>query len=503
VPSLSTMPGVDPWLMAADLLDPPPNPYRTDLRSWATARLGAFLWSKQRDIAESLIVNRYTAVPSCFDSGKSWLASVVASWWLDVHPVGSAFVVTTAPTDPQVKAILWREIQARFEDAVKVGEPLPGRVTLDAQWKSDTGRLIGYGRKPANYNEAAFQGIHDRFVLVIMDEADGIPQSIYDAADGLLTNEDARCLAIGNPFDPSGPFAKACAPGSGWHTVRIAADDTPNFTGEVVPDYLPPLLISKLWVEERAKRWGVGTPRWVSKVEGRFPKVSDDTLIEPAWIQRAAERDVTPDDDDQALGVDVARYGDDETCIGHRRGGWFRLIHIRSKFSTMRTAGLVAKAVREIPARPIAAIDADGLGAGVFDRLQEIGVAVVALHGGAKPSNAEGEAMFGNARAEWYWSLRRAFAAGEVDLDPADDDLMAQLGAMKYKVDSRGRIWIETKDAMRKRGLSSPDRADTMAYSFANAGGVRPEEWGGTWGHTDTEGAEAVGFTGDLLSREM
>lgn len=477
-----------PWTAAADRLNPQPSPYVNDPVGWATKRLGAFIWSKQTTILESVRDNRYTAVKACFDSSKSFSASVLAAWWLDVHPVGSAFVVTTAPTDNQVKAILWREIARRFDDAVAIGEPLPGRVTLDAQWKINDA-LVGYGRKPADYNETAFQGIHDEYVLVILDEADGIPQTLWDAVDGLVTNEDSRVLAIGNPMDPTGPFSKVCRPGSGWNTIQIAAWDTPNFTGEPVPEKLNRVLVSVTWVEERKKRWGVGSPRWISKVEGDFPKLADDTLIEPVWIEGAGRRELKPDVDDASLGVDVARFGHDETLIYLREGTVVRLRHVGRKDDTMVTAGWVHREIRHHKAAPIARIDDVGVGGGVTDRLRELGLDVVGLNGGWAATNPE---EFGNARAEWYWNLRLAFDEGSIDIDADDEDLAAQLVAIKYRVDSRGKIWVESKDDMRKRGLPSPDRADAVCYAFVTMADPTV-----TRDHVPN-----LGLTGDLMTKQ-
>ena len=92
----------------ADYLDPPVTPYRTDPTGWALDTLDAHLWSKQREIAESVRDRRYTAVPSCHAAGKSQLAAWICAWWIAVHPMGEAFVVSTAPTDRQVKNVLWR-----------------------------------------------------------------------------------------------------------------------------------------------------------------------------------------------------------------------------------------------------------------------------------------------------------------------------------------------------------------------------------------------------------
>ena len=141
--------------------------------------------------------NRYSAFKASHDVSKSHTISRLALWWIDVHPPGEASVVTTAPTTPQVGAILWRYLG----NAHKKGG-LPSRITLDA--KSYIGNeLVAYGRKPAHYDLAAFQGIHARYVLVIIDEAGGVPKSIFDAVDALATNIDARVVAVGNPDDPA------------------------------------------------------------------------------------------------------------------------------------------------------------------------------------------------------------------------------------------------------------------------------------------------------------
>jgi hypothetical protein len=134
--------------------------------------------------------------------------SRLALWWIDVHPPVEAFVVTTAPTTPQVEAILWRYMG----NAHKKGG-LPGRITHDAKWYIGN-ELVAYGRKPAAYDPAAFQGIHARYVLVIIDEAGGVPKSIFDAVDALATNIEARVVAVGNPDDPPSHFAIICKPGS-------------------------------------------------------------------------------------------------------------------------------------------------------------------------------------------------------------------------------------------------------------------------------------------------
>jgi hypothetical protein len=251
-------------------------------------------------MAQSVVTNRYSAFKASHDVSKSHTMSRLALWWIDVHPPGEAFVVTTAPTTPQVEAILWRYMGNAHRTAV-----LPGRITLDARWYIGD-ELVAYGRKPADYDPAAFQGIHAR------------------------------------------------------------------------------------------------------------------TMTTAGHIARAT-RDI---DDEQG------------------KNDWVR-----------------------------ATIDVPGVGGGVVDRLAELELPVVPYNGGEAPIDKE---RFVNARAEDYWMLRERFEQGEIDIDPDDDKLAAQLGSIKWGIDSRGRIKIESKDDMRKRGLPSPDRADAMAIAFAGRVNAAP-----------------------------
>jgi hypothetical protein len=122
-----------------------------------------------------------------------------------------------------------------------------------------------------------------------------------------------------------------------------------------------------------------------------------------------------------------------------------------------------------------------------WDRLAELELPVVPYNGGESPIDKE---RFVNARAEDFWTLRERFEQGEVDIDPDDDKLAAQLGSIKWGIDSRGRIKIESKDDMRKRGLPSPDRADAMAIALA--GRAAP---------INVESHAGKSITGDLMTK--
>src|SRR5450631_2709331 len=203
--------------------------WRRDPVGFVEQGLLGFLWSKQKEIMLSVLHNRRTAVQSCHDVGKSYVAARIAAWWCSCHEPGEAFLVSMAPTFHQVKAILWREVQKAH-----IAGGLPGTLNL-TEWKIGQ-ELIGFGRSPADTDPTAIQGIHAPQVLVIGDEAGGLAKAIIDGADSLIANDDSRFLLIGNPDDPSTEFANVCKPGSGWNVIRIDAFESPNFTNEPVPD---------------------------------------------------------------------------------------------------------------------------------------------------------------------------------------------------------------------------------------------------------------------------
>ena len=464
-----TIAPLSPWEAAAQAFEPrKPSPYLRDPVGWVRDKLGETLWSKQREVCESVVTHRKTAVRSCHNAGKSRVASRIAAWFIDVHPPGDAFIVSTAPTYAQVHAILWEEIRNAAKVAEARGNPLPGRVLGSDQWKLADGTLIGWGRKPADTDQHGFQGIHRRYILVIVDEACGIPRQLWTAVEAITTGANVTILALGNPDDPNTEFADICKPGSGWNSIRISAFDTPNLSGEEFPADLKPLMLDPDWVEDKRKRWGVESPRFISKVLGDFPDIGEDVLFPPSLIRAAQERECEPGPLN-VLGVDVARYGSDRTVLALRRGPVMRVIGDYSKQATTETTGRVVAAKAEHGVHEIR-VDGVGVGGGVVDQLIQLGHDVIDMQAGATAADKD---HFVNARAEWTWALKERFEQGDADIDPTDEDLAAQLGALRYKVTPRGQILIESKDDMRKRGLPSPDRADALMLTAGP--GVLPD----------------------------
>jgi hypothetical protein len=384
------------WAVFADLLDPPENPYVSDPVGWVRDRLGEFMWSKQREIAESVIENRYTAVQSAHDTGKSHGASRILCHSLDTRE--DPFGTTTAPTTKQVHAILWRYIG----QAHRKGN-LRGRITLDDEWYMGPGgkELVAFGRKPADHDQSAFQGIHALNPLILIDEACGIPKSIFDAVDSLATNANARVLAIGNPDDPSSHFAQICKPGSGWHVIKVSAFDTPAYTGEEVPEELLPLLVSpevgrgaQTCLRRQQPYLPIEGPWRISRSLGRH---FDLARVDRGCAEANARTDTAADHrcrhrplgEDETMSTSPCRTA----VIMRREGSWFA--HFDQRLQGYVCTAATTRLANQLHPSRRAIVDVPGVGGGVVDRLVELDLPVVPYNGGEAPIDKE---RFVNAR---------------------------------------------------------------------------------------------------------
>lgn len=493
--------------------------YRHDPVGWARDVLRVHLWSKQQEVAESVRDHKRTVAASCHGSGKSHSAGVLSSWWIAVHPPGEAIVITTAPTGPQVSAILWEEIRAQHARAKANGHPLPGYVTMGNEWKLETGRLVGMGRKPADGDQHAFQGIHRPYVLVIVDEAAGVPEELWTGVEAITTTANSRILAIGNPDDRDTTFGEVfCADRYArlWNRIRIPASSTPNFTGEEVPHPLNDLLIQRSWAEERRTAWGEEDPRYGSKVNAEFP---DNTTMGLFGARVLAQGFDSADVQAQGrliLGVDCARFGDDRTAVVARRG---RLAWVEESWSGMDTQESARRVMgiadrlrhRDEDGVPLDTdveirVDVIGLGAGVVDRLAEESLkpanawfTVREINGAAAPPQEQGGSVqgYGNARAYFYDQCKQQMAAGPLKV-VEHAVLRDELAGVRIKY-SASRMYIESKEDMRKRGVKSPDFADALVYAAAPI--LDTPETGDVFGASAEEVSETEKFIEEMMER--
>lgn len=443
--------------------------YRTNPALWIKDVMGMELWSLQADIAQSVVLNKRTAVKSSNSVGKSYLAAMLACWWVSVYPENQTLVITTASTGPQVHKVLWRYIRQFHSDY-----NLKGYVTMASEWRTDDGTLLGFGRKPDGDDVTGFQGYHADYILVLADEAGNIPEPLFAGFEAVTVNDTSRIMAIGNP-DVHGSYFhsifKKPEAESVWKRMTISSFDTPAFTGEKVPQTILDNLASKQWVADRAKEWGVDSPRYQAKVLGEFADQSEATLFSQTTINTGIDTEFDPDKLVPVhLGVDVARFGTDFSTIYSYQGGKIRHVAHWSYCDTVESANRVLHWAFELNATEVR-IDGVGIGAGVLDMVankSEGRFETIGIVGNAQSPDLD---KWLNARAYYYDNMRERMKNSKLDIDPTDIVLQDELGIIEYKFSkSRGALQIESKDDMKKRGVKSPDFADAAMYACAELG---------------------------------
>jgi hypothetical protein len=433
-------------------------------------------WSSQVRIMESVRDNARTYVPSGHSTGKTHIAARIVLWFMLTRT--PAIALTTAPKLVQVRDLLWARIRASHGQSKT---PLPGRMTLtryeplphDPEWFA-----VGHTARDAE----GFSGYHEADLLIILDEAPGVPSPIWDGVEGMMSGINVRLLCIGNPTSRSGHFYQGCRSSLGT-TVPVSAYDHPNVIHQRA---IYPKAVAPGWPEERKKVWGEKHPLYLARVKGEFPDEGEDTLIPLSWVEAAVGREVSTEGR-SCTACDVARFGIDETVIGHVKGRLYSVLESYTGKSTTRTAG---RLVRWARLSDVLAIDDVGVGGGVTDNVMDditgmLGADIAAekilpLNAGAKPTRA-GIEEFADLGSEMAWELRLAFEEtykavqsghdrGDTGLSIPDDEvgevLVEQLTGRKYDFTRQGRIKVESKKDMKKRGERSPDHADTLTMAW-------------------------------------
>jgi phage terminase large subunit len=296
---------------------------------FASHVLGVDLWKREVEILRSIQKHRRTAVKACHGVGKTFTLAVATLWWLARYREG--IVLTTSPTQRQVRTQLWSEIH-RAVDRAKV--PYPKLNTTDFKFRDDNNFALGFS---TNQTEN-FQGYHGKHVLIIADEAPGIESGIWDAVAGTMAGGDVHIIMAGNPTIPSGAFFDAFTKDRGlWNCFTIDVFDSPNLEGIGLEQLLGmdateggpldrnsfPYLVTKRWVFDQHHSWWHGSdassPQWLSRVLARFPDQATNALIKMIWLERAKQRNLqTPTghtgSSPLVAGVDVGG-GESETVV--------------------------------------------------------------------------------------------------------------------------------------------------------------------------------------------
>lgn len=406
----------------------------------------------------------YLAGESMVPTHNSTSAAILALWWMIRWPDGR--VVLTAPTGRQVSKVLWREVQRLYRNSIRsLGGSL--HKTADQGLQYDDGReIIGFSTDEPE----RFAGISGPHVLYIVDEGSGVSEVIYEAIEGNRAG-GAHLAVFGNPTQNSGTFYDAFnTKRDGWHTIHISSEDSPNVTGEV---HIPGLA-TRQWVEEKLREWGEKNPLFQVRVRGDFPDQAENAVISVKVIEEAMERwTYTEPLGALEIGVDVARFGDDETVIWPVRGKKALEPIVLHSMATTEVVGKVievANGLRVDGETATVKVDVIGVGAGVADQLrghENIHVIDVNV---AESSNIQedGQPVYHRLRDQLWFTLDLWLRDGGAL--PDDYKLHEELRAPTYTITELGKRKVMSKDDIKEVIQRSPDRADALALAVYRGG---------------------------------
>jgi len=435
--------------------------------------LGINAWEKQIEIAESVRDNERTIVPASFGVGKTFIAAAITIQFLCSYIPSK--VITTAPTFRQVKDLLWREIRNIYK---KSKIPLGGRLLTQVLEFDEDWFALGFSTD--EYDPDKFTGYHSENVLVVFDQASGIPKTLWDAAEGLMTSARCRWLAIGNCTSSDSEFFKNCKPNSEWKRIHITAFDSPNVKAG---ENIYPGLIAHDYPQKRKEKWGEDSVMYQIFVKAEFPKEGTDNLISYHNAEQSL-LDSWENGEPVEIGCDPAEEGRDKTIIIARRG--YRIVEIEihtKQFPTVTTGNCIQMAERlgkicninpkNIPIK----IDAIGIGSGIAPSLREQGYKGIGIK---SSENAFDEEHYKGLRTELAFNLRDRFNNVEIGIsknipDHIREEWEADIIEPKFGITEKGKYILEQKDRTKKRLKRSPDYFDATVLAFADSARFKTE----------------------------
>ena len=426
-------------------------------------------WQRKvlRDIAAHIAKNKtatsYEVLRMATASGRGIGKSALVSWlilWMLATRIGSTTIVS-ANSEAQLRSVTWAEVTKWlallmnshwFE--VSATRVMPAKwlaEIVERDLKKGTRYWSVEGRLWSEENPDAYAGVHNYDgVMVIFDEASGIPDPIWSVTAGFFTENTPNrfWLSFSNPRRNEGYFYECFnAKREFWQTQSIDARQVED--------------TDKAVYEQIIAEYGADSSQAKVEVYGEFPSDGDDQFISPRLVDeavaRASYKDATAP---RVIGVDPARGGADSTVIVVRQGRDIVAIKRYRGEDTMVTVGRVIDAIEEYkPALTV--IDEGGLGYGILDRLKEQRYKVRGVNFGWKAKNP---VMWGNKRAEMWGDMREWLRTASI---PHDRLLKSDLCGPHTKPNSSGTIFLEGKKEMKARGQASPDAADALAVTFA------------------------------------
>ena len=415
--------------------------------------LGATPEAYQEDLLRAVgRGERKISVRSGHGTGKSTTLSWAMIWFVLFR--FPCKVVVTAPTTAQLYDALFAEMKRWL------GE-LPDALQVLLEIKTDRVELIAApseafisARTSRAEQPEALAGVHSDHVLLVVDEASGVPEQVFEAASGSMSGHSAITILAGNPTRTSGTFFETHNRLAGhWYTLHWSCIDSPR--------------VSEAFVEEMKLRYGEDSNAYRIRVLGEFAQGDDDTIIPLHLAEAAKTRDVRMTPNTRPIwGLDVARFGSDRTALCKRYGSVVTEVETWKGLDLMQTVGRVkAQYDGMLPSeRPSEIlVDVIGLGSGVYDRLRELSLPVRAINVSEAPAFGN---TYNNLRTELIFRFRGWLEQRGSRL-PDDPELIAELTSIRYSFASTGKMKAEGKDDMRRRGLKSPDKADAVFLTFA------------------------------------
>jgi phage terminase large subunit len=422
----------------------------------------------QREILTDIAAGeRQISIRSGHRVGKTTTLAVAITWHACTRfPQKS---ICTAPTSSQLFDALAAETKAWFKK-------LPPAILACFEVKTDAivflpapeESFVSFVTSRAETPEA-LAGKHSENLLLICDEASGIPEPVYEAASGSMAGHRAVMILAGNPVRTSGLFFDTFHKvRDRWKTYHISSDGHPR--------------VSRDFVEEMAARYGRDSNAFRVRVLGEFPTGDDDTIIPFELVEGALARDVEAKRVLPLWGLDCARFGADASALAKRQGN--ALLEPVREWRGLDTMQLVGRVKHEWDRTPKdqqpseILVDVIGIGAGVCDRLFELGLPARGVNVSESPSL---KGLDLNLRVELWFEGRSWFEKRDCTIR-GDEKLLAELVQQRYKFTSSGKRQAESKEEAKKRGVKSPNRADAFLLTFAGeavsaSGGGKGKTW--------------------------
>jgi hypothetical protein len=415
----------------------------------------------QRNVLMDIAGYTKVSVRSGHGVGKTSVEAIVLLWFLSCFRFPK--VIATAPTRQQLNDILWSEVEKWRSKSPLLQELLT--------WTKTYVYMKGYEKRWFAVAKTAsepenMQGFHEENMLIIVDEASGVEDDIMEAILATLSGKNNKLLMCANPTRTTGTFYDSHNRDRGMYKChRVSSLDSTRTNKENIAAFI--------------RKYGEHSNVVKVRVYGDFPAQEDDVFLPLPLIEQTVVNEIDTEKIYKiTMGVDVARYGDDETIIATNVGGIIDIPVVRHGQSLMTTVGDIVmqykRLIKEYPNYKgviTVNIDDTGLGGGVTDRLEEVKIEerlrrleIVPVNFGSKPPQDGSEDRYQDISTYMWATLKTLMENKEVSI-ANDEELVAQLSVRKYSITSTGKIMLESKKAMKDRGIKSPDRGDAVVLS--------------------------------------